>query len=375
MEYSVKSEYIKKMAKKGKSDTTKWLSPDAKKEIRFRSGFSSTAKYKIPEIQITPLIHSTFRPRIFISEASQVRHLEGGGETKGSTVVLVLFGRKAKQISIPWKASMAREKGAPPLRRLPSRSGRASFEADPNGQEDADTSSSPPFSSATTTKNISGVGGSEVEQEGKEAAQGPFEEYRKPSVSNGILTGRHAVNDAQGATSAAAVTTTAVPTSASRATTPVTPRCLGRPKKKPLKVKVDDTDNSASTPRVVTVGMPRSSADSTASISTAVAGVPTTSVATAAAEVNGAKLVNAHGASINDTSSGGDKTGVLAKQEQEEQDEEGNESDEWSEHDEIHYLPKETKAQFGNVRGCQRRLFARTQVAFAVSSALMELKN
>lgn len=188
---------------------------------------------------------------------------------------------------------MVKEKGASPLRRLPSRSGRASFEGDPTdgGAPNGDVAPSP-----------GATGESEKTQE-----------QQQPSSSG------EDNNNASGADARAGP-----PASKKPATVAVTPRGRGRPRKKPLEqpVKGDTAATAAAAASPRTDGSsPATSPRSDGSSPRAVDGWETAA-----------------------------RPAVAARKEKE-TGEGGNESDEWSDHDEVHDLPDEIKAQFGQV-GC-----------------------
>ncbi|CAM9889055.1 unnamed protein product, partial [Ectocarpus fasciculatus] len=214
---------------------------------------------------------------------------------------------------------MAKEKGAAPSRRLPGRSGRASFEGDqvaaaegagvrhaPSNDDDDDNNGSvvAPPAKATSQAQRSGVGS----------------------------------GSAPAATAAAAAAAPPAPTPAKKG--------RGRPRKKPLEPpplssKEEQVDpevganvaraSPSSSPRTVggwesgpvpgrhAVAVPKRAEGNKAGATTAVKdddNAAVAAVAAVAAEGDGA---------------------------------DGNESDEWSDHDEVHYLPREVKAQFGQV--------------------------
>lgn len=202
---------------------------------------------------------------------------------------------------------MAKEKGAAPSRRLPGRSGRASFEGDQVAAEGAGV--------RQATSNDDDDDGSVV----------------APSA---YATSQAQQSDAGSGSASAAAPPAATPAKKGR----------GRPRKKPLEppplsAKEEQVDpevaaivgraSPSSSPRTVggwesgpvvpgrhAVTMPKRDAGNKAGATTA---VKDDNAAAAAAEGNGAD--------------GND----------------GNESDEWSDHDEVHYLPPEVKAQFGQV--------------------------
>lgn len=234
---------------------------------------------------------------------------------------------------------MVKEKGAPPVRRLPSRSGRASFEADPSTEQlgsDAPSSSReshitapvdsshPAGTSASAASSEAhgdpsgGINRSASNGEGSAAdPRGPEEQQPKGNSSSGS-----GANDASSgdnpstprAPSAAAAAAPALPT----AVTPSpAPRIRGRPRKKPLEIKVDDLAVDA------TVAAASPAAQASAGAGSSEAALASGEAGTAAAAFAG-------------------------RRPQEEEDG-GYNSDEWSEDDEVHRLPKEVKAQFGNV--------------------------
>ena len=208
--------------------------------------------------------------------------------------------------------AMVKEKGATPSRRLPSRSGRASFDGDP-ADEGAHTHNG------------------EAENEPQE------QEHGRPGSADSS-----SINGASGAENRAGA-----PAKEEDAPVAVTPRGRGRPRKKPLEppppVKAEEAKMEA--------------AD--------------TAAAAAAAAPAAASLHRADGSSAaSSPRSGGSspravggwetaRPVVAAVKKGKEEDAAadgggGNESDEWSDNDEVHDLPDEIKAQFGQVKRRER---------------------
>ncbi|CAM9424676.1 unnamed protein product, partial [Hapterophycus canaliculatus] len=219
---------------------------------------------------------------------------------------------------------MAKEKGAAPLRRLPSRSGRASFEGDPTGDGDAGWGAAAAAAAATAA-----------------AADGGGEEGR--GYGGGSASGARAGADsARGAVPGAAVPT---------------PRGRGRPRKKPLEqpppVKTAEEAGANAAVAAASAASPRPRDSSPRSVG-------------GWQQTGGRHVSVAKREKKDDGGGGGRGEAGKAKEAKAEEEEEGveeegppatgssggrdgNESDEWSDHDEVHYLPAETKAQFGQV--------------------------
>lgn len=239
---------------------------------------------------------------------------------------------------------MARDKGAAPSRRLPSRSGRASFEADPTEQEDAaefpdDRAGGTPARQQGQSSSSSAVApgtalhGSEAYHSSRAASNGEgtaglSEQEKKPSNSSSDIPEGAAATNSSNSVVAEATTFAPVPVAA--------PRGRGRPRKKPLEVKMD----GIKTPPV----SPRAGERSQAAVAAATTGVV---AATGAVSEPLQSAVQQKGGSDD----GGKKVGWGTTEEQDGSGGAvGNESDEWSEDDEVHHLPKHVKAQFGHVR-------------------------
>lgn len=196
---------------------------------------------------------------------------------------------------------MGKEKGATPSRRLPSRSGRASFDGDPK-DEGAPNGEVVPAQGASETEKTQ-----EQEQPGSEDSR----------------------NSASGAENGAGPPGTEEPSPK-----PVTSRGRGRPRKKPLEsppqVKAEEANMEvAATAAAAAAASPRTDGSSPASSPRAGGSSPRA--------VGGWETA---------------RTPVVAtkKEAAAQADGGGNESDEWSDHDEVHDLPDEIKAQFGQVR-------------------------
>lgn len=231
---------------------------------------------------------------------------------------------------------MAKERGAAPSRRLPSRSGRASFEADPN--EQGDSSQAPPVSAAATEV----PGSAAKEGESRSAAQAETEgisgehnnsaeEIAGASAASG-KPGKQASNSDASPSPASIVQAAAPPAAVA---TPVAHRGRGRPRKKPLEVDMNAPQNSPASPRAPEP--PRVAA----TVTTAAA---MEAVTTPAHPIGVGRRASADVGKARD----------WAKEEEDEGVAGGNESDEWSEDDEVHHLPAEVKAKFGKVSGESR---------------------
>lgn len=246
---------------------------------------------------------------------------------------------------------MVREKGAMPSRRLPSRSGRASFETDPS--EPHDSSAGPSFS------NNSGSSTSSRQQEnidGAIAAPGPSSSA-SPSAELGTEDERdnRSASNGSGGTGTTTRTTgwsSPAPINSSSnsrkndanvagsgaPSTPATPRGRGRPRKKPLAVKVDG-EGSAMPP----VSPRASELQDTVGDAPAPSGAPTARRARATAVDARARHNHPGDGNV------AEQVGTATVEGEHDGGEEANESDEWSDDDEVHHLPRDVKAQFGNV--------------------------
>lgn len=229
-----------------------------------------------------------------------------------------------------YTVQMGREKGAPPSRRGPSRSGRASFQADPAPENNEFNATS---SGACATSIVSVDQATSTDAQGKDASatddvSGEMNE-RNMSTSNGtigLMKQANSNEESKSDSSTEIGAGGAQPTS--EAPPVVTPRGRGRPRKKSLESKEQTTKKSSA--------LSKNGGDSTVRQSTAVASSTSVSTIMGQGQPNGGNKNGTGGRGTRQANvEGGDSA--------------GNESDEWSENDEVHHLPKEVKAQFGNV--------------------------
>lgn len=233
---------------------------------------------------------------------------------------------------------MARERGSNPTRRGPSRSGRASFEQD--GSSNAGTENDSDEQPHTSEQQRSGM----VDSAAGKTNTNPRATY---STENGALMDETAaVGDDHGADDTRNYKSTTSNTNdndsdshyASPAVAPPpptetlpevaspAPRGRGRPRKK------GNTVSTAGAASAVTTAPLPTTPKASEALPMTQRGSGSSSVAAA----SGSSAVNGQGSQWG----GGSGDGEV----------EGNESDEWSEEDNVHYLPSEIKAQFGNVR-------------------------
>lgn len=199
---------------------------------------------------------------------------------------------------------MVKEKGATPSRRLPSRGGRESSEADPTDDGALNGDVAPALAAA-------GRG---------------TEKPKQPQQPSSEDNDNNVVQD--------------TPAKEEAAPKPVTPRGRGRPRKKPLE-------------QPPTVKAKEANMAVAAATAGAAAGA-----ASPRADGSSSSATSPRANSSSPRAVGGWQTArrtVATKKEEEEEGVEvadggGNESDEWSDHDEVHDLPDEIKAQFGQVR-------------------------
>lgn len=220
---------------------------------------------------------------------------------------------------------MAREKGAAPSRRGPSRSGRASFDADPTPAKDGPNAGTP-FASLSSADDAgsAGVQGRDLSTSG--SVTSPSNERLSATVNGKFGSGKQGnPSDESKSSGNPGEGVDAGPSSPTDATAAITPRGRGRPRKKLSEPKELVPKKGGAISRA---GMEISTGKSSASASAI--------VPNAAMMDDGG---NKRGAGVG---------GTPAPVKTEEDDSMGNESDEWSD-DEIHNLPKEVKAQFGNV--------------------------
>lgn len=239
---------------------------------------------------------------------------------------------------------MAKEKGAAPSRRLPSRSARASLEPESsNDQQEvspdaAATPTSPrdDLAGATTNNNPGAGGQAETQDSSCRILEGRHNgDSNEPSSNGGVGGAATAAGSAYPSRSGTQQEGEAVASSA-LTSTPASSRGRGRPRKKTLEIKVDTVEMQDAKPAGAEAS-PRPAAAAAAAAAT-----PATP-ATPKAPDSLAGQASGDGAEI------GAEAGF--SNHGEEDNDGGNESDEWSEDDEVHRLPPEVKAQFGEVRG------------------------
>lgn len=217
---------------------------------------------------------------------------------------------------------MTREREAPLVRRLSSRSGRASFEGEPSrtstDEEGANAATAgvddhSELQGSTTTQHASAPSSPHHPDESE------FKETRSTGTTHtGGIVDSSAIEPTEKNDSDEATPRKHLGESAGAgvvAATPVTARrSRGRPRKKPLEAKGDEEGISGAS------SMP----------------------AAAVAGVCGSNKEGGKGGQTEGNNSANTDAGGAAAQ--------GNESDDWSEDDDVHHLPAEVKAQFGNVR-------------------------
>lgn len=239
---------------------------------------------------------------------------------------------------------MARDKGAAPSRRGPSRSGRASFEADPNANPNEGADNSPDnldsraaeaATVAAPTTQGSTLHESVPPSSASEDTDGDFKERGVPHAFNGVDSNSHGNASGERSNTRDANSSVAGPTSAPAV---VTPRGRGRPRKKQLEPKGQDATGKS--PLVSKVAEKSSAAPASAAVAS-------TSIMRKAKQT---KSSGALGVPNGNGGMGGrEKASDAEEQGEGEEATGGHESDEWSEDDEVHHLPQDIKAQFGNV--------------------------
>lgn len=210
---------------------------------------------------------------------------------------------------------MKAEKGATPSRRLPSRSGRASFDGNTAGERDHRHNGE-----IVPAGQAAARAGETLEAQEREL---PSSEDSSSSGSNGASRAERNSAGQPAKQGAAPVT--------------VTPRGRGRPRKKPLE------------PPPPSVQAEEANIEAAATADAAAA-----AVSTARADGSSAASSPRSGGSSPRAVGGWEtaRTVVATKKGKEGgvADGGGNDSDEWSDNDEVHDLPEEIKAQFGQVR-------------------------
>lgn len=223
---------------------------------------------------------------------------------------------------------MTREREATLVRRTSSRSVRASLEGDPSrtstDEEGANAAATAPVDThsdlqGSTSTQHAGEPASPHQPDGN----GFKERSSTGTTSTGGIVSSSAIEPTEKNDSDEAMPREAPAGESAGAAVVATPpgtgrRGRGRPRKKPAEAKGDEA------------GVPEAASTMPA---TAVAGV-------AESKKEGGK--GGQTARNNINSANPDVGGASAGQ--------GNESDEWSEDDDVHHLPAEVKAQFGNVR-------------------------
>lgn len=229
---------------------------------------------------------------------------------------------------------MARDRGSNPTRRGPSRHGRASFEQDAANTEHDDRSNDGNNNSNDRHEEGSAGGQNgmnerpqdrhhQLQQDSASGAGGVNSptltipgDAENSTENGGPLENNHVAED-DNSNNKDNIASTSV---SSRAPPTPAPRGRGRPRKKPLEGATSPSAASLPpTPKASTSVSPRGS------------------VATPSSSSGGGGGDGTYG-----------YTGA-GQEDEEEDDGQGRESDDWSEEDNVHYLPSQTKAQFGNV--------------------------